>query len=750
VTGAPRSAARAGLLAAAALLGLGAARADTPSFEQVRAAWRPSYTVVEDRDGEPLQRLRTDFGARRGAWTGLADVSAALRSALLYSEDRRFWAHSGVDWQAVPAAAWGNLWHTRTRGASTITMQLVGLLDDDVGAGRRDLGQKVDQAVGALQLERHWRKDQILEAYLNLLPLRGELVGIDALSRQLFGKAPHGLDAREAAVTAALVRAPNAAAGQVARRACDIWRAADAANADCTALPFYTQAVLQRRDFAPSAGDAPHAARQVLRRYRDAHPGEAGAPQRLRSTLSAPLQRLATTVLERQVRELRDRHVRDGAVVVLDNASGDVLAWVGSSGAWSRAPEVDAVLARRQPGSTLKPLLYEQAIEQQRLTAASLLEDSPAQIPTPGGLYIPQNYDRTFKGLVSVRTALAASLNVPAVRTLVAVTPDAFARRLVALGLPIDRPGDHYGYSLALGSAEVTLLSLANAYRALANGGRVAPVRLLPGDPAPAPVQVMDPRAAFIIGDILSDPNARVRTFGLDSLLGTPFWSAVKTGTSKDMRDNWAVGFSARYTVAAWIGNAGGEPMWDVSGVSGAAPVWSELMRSLHRQVPSHAPAPPDGLRQVPVRFGADDEDDAGNGAPIEAARSEWFIAGTEQSEFIAQRLKPTRADDGTNPARITRPAAGTLLALDPDIPPDRQRMRFEADGVKDGASDTAGASQLQWRVDGRAVARGAQAQWLPWPGRHTLELADARGRVLDSVQFEVRGAGVAPGAAPR
>ncbi|MDM0046149.1 penicillin-binding protein 1C [Variovorax dokdonensis] len=724
------------------MLACAAACATGTSFEEVRAGWRPSYTMVQDRNGEPLQRVRTDFGARRGAWVSLAEVSPALRAALLYSEDRRFWEHSGVDWQAVPAAAWGNLWHTRTRGASTITMQLVGLLDDNDAPGRRDIGQKLDQAIGALQLERSWRKDQILEAYLNLLPLRGELVGIDALSRQLFGKAPHGLNARESAVTAALVRAPNAAPTVVARRACEIWRTADAEHADCAALAFYAEAVLRRREFAPSAGDAPHAARQGLRVWREAHPDTQQAPEQLRTTLSAPLQRMAVALLDRQLRELRDRNVRDGAVVVLDNASGNVLAWVGSSGKASRAPEVDTVLARRQPGSTLKPFLYEQAIEQQRLTAASLLDDSSAQIPTPGGLYIPQNYDRQFKGLVSVRTALAASLNVPAVRTLVAVTPDAFARRLVALGLPLDRPGDHYGYSLALGSAEVTLLSLTNAFRTLANGGRYAPTRLLPGDPSAAPTQVMDERAAFIVGDILSDPNARIRTFGLDSLLATPFWSAVKTGTSKDMRDNWAVGFSERYTIGVWVGNANGEPMWDVSGVSGAAPVWSELMRALHRELPSHAPARPQGVVRSQVKFGPVLD---GTGAPIEAARGEWFVAGTEQAEFIAQRDRPTAPDGATETARIARPAPGTLLALDPDIPPSHQRLRLEAIGL---ARDASSAQQVQWRIGGRTIASGAQAQWLPWPGRHTLELADAQGRVLDQVQFEVRGAGVVAGAA--
>ncbi|MGE4377281.1 MAG: biosynthetic peptidoglycan transglycosylase, partial [Burkholderiaceae bacterium] len=172
-----------------------------PSFDEVKGSFRPSDTVLLSREGEELQRLRTDASVRRGQWVALADMSPALREALVRSEDQRFYAHSGVDWRAVSAAAWGNLWHQRTRGASTITMQLAGLLDADwrAGPGGRTLAQKVGQGVAAQRLEKSWRKDQILEAYLNLVPFRGEIVGIDALSRSLFGKAAQGLDAREAA-----------------------------------------------------------------------------------------------------------------------------------------------------------------------------------------------------------------------------------------------------------------------------------------------------------------------------------------------------------------------------------------------------------------------------------------------------------------------------------------------------------------------------------------------------------------------
>jgi penicillin-binding protein 1C len=734
-----------------------------PSFTEVKQAYKPSDALILDRNGELLQRLRTDKTRRQGQWVALQDVSPALRTALVLSEDKRFYEHSGVDWKAVSAAAWGNLWNTKTRGASTITMQLAGLLDDDLkrGSGGRSVVQKVGQSVSAQWLERSWRKDQVLEAYLNLVPFRGELVGIEALSQTLFGKAPHGLDQREAAVAAALVRAPNAKPVQVAQRACAVLQMLQTAKVDCEGLDLFAQAALQRRDFAASVGIAPHLAQRLVAAHSASattavaaaptlrvggmapagSTHRAGSTASIRSTLSAPLQRFAVGTLQTHLRELQGRHVEDGAIVVLDNTSGEVLAWVGSSGALSQAAEVDGVTALRQPGSTLKPFLYAQAIAERRMTAASLLDDSGAQIQTSGGLYIPQNYDHQFKGWVSARTALGASLNVPAVRTLVMVSPDAFHQQLQALGLGLKETGDYYGYSLALGSAEVSLLQLTNAYRALANGGRYAATRYLPAAPV-QPTPVMDAGAAFIVGDILSDPNARARTFGTDSVIATRYWTAVKTGTSKDMRDNWAVGYSQRFTVGVWVGNASGAPMWDVSGTTGAAPVWAAVMNHLHSKLPSRAPQPPAGVVQQHVRFAGNAVQTVGTkGAPqaTEAPRAEWFLRGTEQSHY-ALTTETSTEGAGTpksGAARILSPTNGTILALDPDIPPQRQRLTLRTN-----------AAQARWLMDGKPLATGAVAHWLPWPGRHVVQLVSRHGAVLDEIRLEVRGAGVRPGAA--
>ena len=719
----------------------GAAQA-LPSYREVVAAHRPSETLVLAHDGQVLQRVRTNRQVRQGDWVALADVSAALRLALLASEDQRFYAHSGVDWQAVSAAAWGNLWHQKTRGASTITMQLAGLLDEDwrTPAGGRSLGQKLGQAVAATRLERNWRKDEILEAYLNLVPFRGELVGLDALSRTLFGKAAHGLDAQEAAIAAALIRGPNAKPDVVGQRACGVLQSVAVVQKrprpDCSAVRWRTEQVLAARLWPASAGIAPHWAQRVLAQWPKERPGQA-LPARIATTLDADVQRVAVDSLERHLRELQGNNVEDGAVLVRDNASGQVLAWVGSSGSLSQAQEVDGVLAQRQPGSTLKPFLYAQALEQRRLTAASLIEDSAAHINTGAGLYIPQNYDRRFKGWVSARVALASSLNVPAVRTLTMVGVEDFYQQLAQFGLDLPQPAGYYGYSLALGSSEVDLLRLTNAFRALSNGGLWQPVAGLLADAAqvPSPAlppshRAIGPQAAFIVGDILADSLARAPTFGLDSVLTTRFWSAVKTGTSKDMRDNWAIGWSQRYTVGVWVGNASGAAMHDVSGSSGAAPVWADVMDYLHRQQPSRAPVPPPGVQQQWVRF---------DGQGLDADRQEWFVTGSAQTDFA--RAGATEHGSGQTQGfapRILAPASGTILALDPDIPPTQQRLWLRSS-----------SSAVRWRLNGRILGGGAQLAWLPMPGQHVLEIVDRQGRRLDAVTVQVRGAGLAA-TAPR
>jgi penicillin-binding protein 1C len=675
-----------------------------PTFPTVRAAWRPSDAALHDRHGEVLHERRVDPARRRLAWTPLDDVSPALVMAVLASEDRRFREHAGVDGRALTAALLQRLRGGTPRGGSTLTMQLAGLLDPTLRRRRepRGLAAKWRQIRLARAIESRWTKDQILETYLNLVTFRGELIGVAAASDGIFGKAPHGLTGPESVVLAALLRGPGAPMELVRRRALVLaGRAADADEVRATV----ERAFAAGGRNAPRRADAPHVAQRLL---------HAGGDTRVVSTLDAGVQRLAAEALRRHLLAVRGAHVADAAVLVVDNATGDVLAYVGSSNDLSPAPLVDGVRARRQAGSALKPFLYALALDQRILTPATLLDDTPLEIAVAGGLYRPRNYDESFRGPVSARTALAASLNVPAVRVLELVGPEAFVGQLRQLGFALEQAGDWYGPALALGSADVTLWEMVGAYRALASGGTWRPLRLTGGEPGGDTRRVISEHAAFVVGHVLADRESRSTTFGLENVLATPFWTAVKTGTSKDMRDNWCLGFSRRYTIGVWVGNFSGEPMRNVSGVTGAAPVWVDVMTALHRSIPSVAPAPTRGVVDARVAFAGE----------VEPARREWFLRDTEP--VAAAATVPTHH------ARIVSPVRGTIVAIDPEIPRARQRVAFEADGGEPG---------LQWVLDGVELTAGpGPFLWEPRPGRHTLALRGADTRLRDTIIFEVRG----------
>lgn len=672
-----------------------------PSHKAVTANWKPSESWLYDRNGQLLDSQRVDFHARRLAWVPLSDIAPALVDAVIASEDKRFRDHGGVDWLAIASSAKARVTGEGARGASTLSMQVAAFLAPNLAApGSRSWFDKARQMRAANSLESRWSKDDILEAYFNLAGFRGEAQGIGAASLTLFGKTPATLSPDEARLLAALLPNPNADASQVAMRACR------SVPSHCASYRAQANAMLgSARALARDPGLAPHLAAKLL-----TEPG-----RKVSTTLDRNVQQVATIALRRQLMGLGSDRARDGAVVVIDNQSGDVLAYVAGVGGGSTAAAVDGADAYRQAGSTLKPFLYAMVMERGWLTPASILDDSPVQLDTASGLYVPQNYDRAFKGPVSVRTALGASLNVPAVRTLVIGGTEAFRDRLWDTGYRgLTEDGQYYGFSLALGSAEVTLLEQAAAYRALALGGEWSPLRLRASDPRIAPRRVFSPQAAFLAGSILSDPQAREGTFGLDSALKLPFWSAVKTGTSKAMRDNWCVGYSDRYTVAVWVGNLEGDSMKAVSGTSGAAPVWRDVMMALHARAPGKAPAMPAGIESRQVSFPGG----------IESARTEFFLKGTGQTMQIAAPATARRP-------RITSPLSGSVYALDPDIPLDRQRLAFAVTGEVTGH---------RLILDKRDLGDAASVPMvLAGPGKHRLALLDPSGRVVDQARFVVR-----------
>ncbi len=694
-------------VAAIAVLMFASSGPPMPSFTEVRARWHPSEAQLLDRNGDPVHELRIDRYGRRFAWTPLDEISPAVTGAIITAEDHRFWSHRGVDLLALTASVIRATLGRRSRGASTITMQLASLLDPSLGrtAARKTVFRKFRQICAAISLERQWSKPQILEAYLNLVTYRGELQGISAASRVMFGKAPHGIVSAEAVVLAAMIRAPNASRESVAIRANSLSRSIGSTRPSSTAIALAINSAFATRSEYVRTILAPHLAERLLR----------GGTGSVRCTLDRDLQRVAVDALHRQIFDVRDRGVDDGAVIAVENSTGEVWAYVGGAGKLSNAPDFDAIRAPRQPGSTLKPFLYALAVDKHLLTAASLIEDTPLEVPEPRGVYRPLDYDREFRGLVSMRTALASSLNVPAVRTTDIVGVEAFADRLRRLGFSgLVEEGDYYGAALALGSADVSLWQLVNAYRTLANGGTYSELRLTNGLDTHKSTQVYSPEAAFVISDVLSDRASRSTTFGLENSLGTRYWSAVKTGTSKDMRDNWCVGYTDKFTVGVWVGNSAGAPMRDVTGISGAAPTWLSVMNYLHDRFGSARIAPPAQVTLSQVSFPDG----------VEPPRDEWFLAETQPTSSVSDL-------EDANP-RILSPTAGAIIALDPDIPPTAQKVVFEA---------SQGARESHWILDHHELApvRGVLL-WSPSPGAHTLAIATESGKPLQTIDFVVRG----------
>lgn len=676
-----------------------------PSYEQLRLAFQPSDVYVYDRNGQLMHVVRKDLHKRQFSWLSLDQVSTQFLSLLLAAEDRRFYWHPGVDPLASLRAGWLAMSGNVRGGASTISMQLIYLLDPTLRAknARNRWLTKIRQGIKATALDARWSKADILTAYINLVPFRGEIEGLNAAAQMLFGKSALAINRDEAALLVAMIRAPNANAALIAKRACKLLK-----ETDCSAVTQIIDIALMRGfPSPPRPSHAPHATRQLLRDMPE-------SIRRVTTTLDLNVQREVQQIIQDKITSITERNAKDAAAIVVDNLSGDVIAYVGSSDELSSAPFVDGAIAMRQAGSTLKPFIYGLAIEKKILTAASILDDSPTEmVVTAGGVYRPQNYDEKFRGAVTVRDALAGSLNIPAVRTLLMVGVDNIIAFLATAGFNHLREAEYYGPSLALGSADVSLWELAGAYRALATGGLYAPIGFRPERRQPAQ-RILSQNAAFIIRSILSDNLARAPSFGLQNNLVTSIATAAKTGTSKDMRDNWCIGFSPTYTVAVWVGNFSGAPMWNLTGVSGAAPIWSDIMHTLHRNKRSVFPPPPAGLIEKTIRLSYKTR-----------TQEEWFIRGTEPlSELITDQ-------GGNYDYRISYPTNEAVFAIDYDIPAHNQKMMF-----KTSAKNT----NLNWELNGKVIAPASDE--VLWPlrrGSFKLALTDVTGRSFDQVRFTVK-----------
>lgn len=728
----------------------------------------PEGVVITDRHGTPLRRLMAE-GQRVGGPDKNADLPDGLIQATLAAEDRRFFSHGGVDFPALLRAARdGAAARRRVSGASTITQQLVKLAQPR----GRTLTTKFKEILTARRIEMTWSKTQILEQYLARLDYGNLHRGPDAAASGYFGKPLRDCSLAEFAFLAGLPQAPSRLnpwrnpAAAVKRQRWILERLRINGTVDSAAVDrALTEPLKLRRHYGSFA--APHFAELLLRSQADENRALPTAGE-WRTSLDLDLQSLCERSVADRLGRLTGRHVGQAAVVVLDNATGEVRALVGSRD-FSNADsgQVNGALARRSPGSALKPFTYLLAL-QADLSPASMLADLPVEYMTATGLYRPQNYHHRAAGPVSLRTALANSLNLSAVKVLESHGgPAALVASLQSAGLTtLTKPAADYGLGLTIGGGEVTLLELTSAYSTLARLGRMIPPRLTPaetgvppagaaastapaaGETAPAFLpgqQIYDPDACWLLADILSDNQARARTFGTDSALRLPLRCAVKTGTSTDYRDNWTIGYNPRFTVGVWVGNFDNSPMRGVSGVTGAAPIFRDIFTWLDGRFPAEWYPQPASIVDCAVDpltgFPVPDQWRDKRPAVVEKFRRDLVPGPPDPARYDASgrvRLSPEFAawlagpenwlgaaamangPESGGPWRISSPLPGTVVLLDPDLPSGGRALPLRVQP----AAATAG---MVWSSPTLKIENNTA--WLT-PGRHHLTVREtATGR---------------------
>jgi penicillin-binding protein 1C len=641
-------------LAAAGCIPLAAAAwVSWPLPDDVRRAEAPAGAGVTltDRSGVVLRTTRAADGSRV-RWMPMSALDPDVLAAFVAVEDRRFFEHHGIDWRGAARAARDNLLAGRVvSGASTITMQLARL----VRPASRSWTGKARQAMWALRLEAHLSKQEILERYLNRVEMGQGAVGVGAAAALYFDADAGELSLGQAALLAGIAHAPSrdnplvAPARAAARRAVALSRlrasgyaaTAEIALAQSEPLvatrrsapflaPHFTTRALSVLEDNPECGTRNEETGALVSSFLVPRSSCAPPSGTIRTSLDLTLQAALESDVRATVQTLRDRGVEQAAAVILDNAGGAIRAWVGSPDFWAdTAGQADMVVSPRQPGSALKPFLYGLAFDRGD-TPASVLADVARTYATATGPYRPRNYDRRFHGPVRAREALASSYNMPAVALADRVGPAALLATLHAAGFrSLSRSAEFYGLGLALGDGDVTLLELANGYRALAGDGLWRPARFTESEAAPLATggtRVMSARSAALVLDILADPAARVPGFGVETPFDFPFRAAVKTGTSRHFTDNWAVGVAAGFTVAVWVGNFNGRPMEGVSGVAGAGPLLAHAMLLAARRIPPGELVHPSAVGATALEICRVSGMRAGPACP---RVTEWFAPGT-------------------------------------------------------------------------------------------------------------------------
>lgn len=556
-----------------------------------------------DRNNLPLGTILTQ-NQNNTSLVNLNQISPYFIQAIIAAEDQRFYQHGPIDMTAMARSILEAIQAKQiVSGGSTITMQLARMLQPSP----RTLPYKLQEIWLAWRLDAGMNKSEILQNYINRLPMGSNIYGIDAASRIYFGISAQELNLAQATILAALPNDPTDLNpylnwAKLKRRQAYVLKrmVADKYITNYQANQALSEKIyLQQRQQGIIA--APHflfwLSNQLSQKLKINSP----VPFQVKTTIDRPLQQFVEAQVQQIVKDLADYNVHQAAALVIDNHTGEILAYVGSTDYFNELNQGrnDGVQALRQPGSTLKPFLYELGLEKGIIKPNTILADVPTYYAIPGAkLYNPTNYnEETFLGPVRVRIALANSLNIPAVRVLEKVGVPDFLTRLKDIGFShLNKPAEHYGLGLTLGSGEVSLWELTQSYLLMANNGKIKPVitDFLPHSVTNSSRSLPEETATWqLITNILSDRHARAQSFGVDSVLSLPFPAAVKTGTSSNFRDTWTVGFTKDYTVGTWVGNFNGDRLQKVSGVMGAAPLWSRIMLHLHEdQEPGNFPQP--------------------------------------------------------------------------------------------------------------------------------------------------------------
>lgn len=654
----------------------------------------PSSPVVLDRHGEVIHHL-TLGDSTRARPLNFEEIPVDLIECTLAAEDKRFWSHAGVDLLATARAAMDALREREVvSGASTVTQQLIKISSPP---GRRGLWVKVRESLAARRLEMTWDKRRILTEYFNRLDYGNLRIGPAEAARFYFQKPVADLSLGECALLAGLPQAPSRLnplkhpQRAMNRRAVVLARLAASGKYDVSRI---SSALAETPVFRPlvEARSAP---------WMEFPPGDGPVP---RTTLDLAIQSDLEAIVREETARLRHANLRHAAVVAIHNPTGEILALVSSSD-WDdpRGGQINGALSPRSPGSTLKPFTYLLAMRDLQRTPASILADIPTTFRTQQGLDLPENYDRTCRGPVTLRMALACSLNLPALRELNALGgPKPLLELLEELGVKtLGSIPEEHGLGLTLGNAPVRLFELTQAYATMARLGQHIPPVMILGPSRDEGQRMLDGMSCYQIADILSDPVARAPLFPPGSPLDLPFRCAVKTGTSSDFHDNWCIGFTPEFTVGVWAGNFEHQPMKGLSGIDGAGPIFRRSMMRLHREVPATWYAMPDGMVEVMVdsRTGkllsmdselpqarrdrvpvalvppvavVGDYDDEGR-AWLDPSYSTWFnsVDNRRRNEFAMSHMLPA-----TEPLRIVSPADGMTYLLDPDIPGGSSKLR--------------------------------------------------------------------------